>query len=237
MKNSTPVHLDFETLSDLIDGELATGEAEARRHLTECRECAEAFDALAQAVSLTGALQAEARPDRDLWAGIEARIVPEADKVIPIGTARGEVPPAAPVRRTVAIPLPLAWAAGLALAFFSGTTAWLAIESPTLTSDEAFLAGTSSPGVSFAGADAETDGYALAIDDLEQVLDLARRQLEPETVQTLEASLAEIEAALQEAEAALMSDPGNEVIYRLIAAHERTRYRLLSQAASLLPRG
>lgn len=236
MMSRHTMHLDFDSLSDLIDGELGSAEAEAnaRAHLVTCPECAQAFDALTDVVATVGSLQVEARPARDLWSGIEARIAPDAGKVIPMP---GQPSADGVGRRTVAIPVHLAWAAGIALALLSGTTAWLAIEGPGSFDNGPLLVGNEADGgISFASAGSTEDGYDLAIEDLEQVLTLARQQLEPETVSTLEASLAEIGEALREAEEALLSDPGNAVIYRLIAAHERTRYRLLSRTASLLPR-
>jgi predicted anti-sigma-YlaC factor YlaD len=76
---------------------------------------------------------------------------------------------------------------------------------------------------------ARTDADA-TIESLEQIVASARHHLDPETLRTLEESLASIDAALDRAERALAADPDNEIYRRLLEESRERRRGVLRQA-------
>jgi len=76
--------------------------------------------------------------------------------------------------------------------------------------------------------------YEAAASELERILDQGRGLLDPETVATLERSLATIDQAIAEVEEALDADPSSELLARLLVNHQGTRLRVLRQAATLV---
>ena len=70
-----------DRLSEYLDGELTPAErADVDRHLTQCAECRSTLEDLRGVVS-EAALLRDARPARDLWSGIAARIAPDGRQI------------------------------------------------------------------------------------------------------------------------------------------------------------
>lgn len=250
-------HVDAGRLHDYLDGELSAAERErVEDHARACAACAARLADLAELRTALDTLPGEARPARDLWGDIRRRITADAD-VVPLPVERvaeareaeatgPERPGAVPQgwRRTVTIPLPVAWAAGLALALLTGGTLWNAAGSGSGADGlEAPVASLPVPDEAPLEASLETrrmaadGGYGPAIVDLEELLEAGRDRLSPATLRTLEESLATVEQAIAEAEAALEADPGSDLLQAMLRSHRRNKYRVLSHAASqLLPR-
>ena len=254
-------HIRTDDIHDWLDGLLP---AEARRrlddHVATCSACADEVARWTAVVAPMRALPQEARPERDLWPGIEARLAErgsaagrsdaatttrdargprrteEAD-VLPLPVGRRAERPARP-RGRVTLTFPQLWAAGVALALASGSLVWVALGGPR--SDARTALGT--PDAVPAPAEvrpvrAAVAEYDRAVDELTTLLDAGRELLAPETVAAIERSLASIDAAIGEAERALAADPASPVLNRLLLNHQQTKLRILRQATSgLLPR-
>lgn len=258
-------HLDEARIHDLVDGELdRLEERAARAHVESCDACAERVRRIETLVDAVRTLPAEAAPSRDLWPDIESRIRGEA-AVIPFpssgdgeasGPSGGGSSASAPAGRSgggearradarrVSVSIPLLWAAGIAVSLLSGSAVWLALTA----GDARVVAGPEAPGPSVevarvgapdmapiartrpAGA-----AYEEATAELEAILEAGRDLLDDETLRTVEESLATIDRAIAEAEAALARDPASELLNRLILQHQRTRLRILRQAANGIP--
>ena len=74
--------------------------------------------------------------------------------------------------------------------------------------------------------------YEQAIATLESILEQGRAQLDPQTVATIQASLATINRAIGEARQALMDDPDNHVLNRLLIKNQQAKLRVLRQASA-----
>jgi CHASE3 domain sensor protein len=82
----------------------------------------------------------------------------------------------------------------------------------------------------FVQAEAE---YQRAIDELRLAVDTQKSQLNPETVRTVEHSLAVVDSAIREARAALLADPNNQMLVDLISASYQRKLELLRRTSEL----
>ena len=164
----------------------------------------------------------DARPGRDLWTGIEARIAPRVA-----------------TRRSVTFTLPqLALAATLLIAV-SGGVSWLALQprSPAGAPPEAPIQAVAEPAAAIrtdveraSFADAQ---YDAAVADLERILREQSERLDPQTVMVIERSLQAIDEAIQQSRAALDADPANTYLNSHLADARRRKLDLLRRAAGL----
>lgn len=217
-------HILDDRLHDLIDGLLPDEEArEVRGHLECCGECREQHEMLALLVSDLGDLPREAVPARDLWDGIHSRIDGKDADVI-------EFPGAdtAP-RGRVSMSWTQLAAAAVVLAFVSGGTVWMAIGTPATGGPIA------SPSVGPAAVvQTATTRYDEAIIELEQLVEAGKSVLAPETLRTLEESLAIIETAIADARDALAEDPNSQLANRILANNQQAKLRVLQRAAAAI---
>jgi anti-sigma factor RsiW len=189
-----------ERLSAYLDGELAGEELrEIEAHVVACAECRAALDDLKRLTRRAASLD-DRPPERDLWAGIAARL------------AAGSVPgvlPLHPHRRRVAFSLPQLAAAGIGLVLLSSSAAVLLTRGGR-TPPASLEAGTpmSAATAGFASAKGIAS-YDAAIRDLQATLAARRSSLDTATVRAVEQSLAVIDRAIRQAEAALAQDPNN----------------------------
>ena len=225
-------HADFDTLQDLREGLLSPEESEeVRAHLEECATCREEMEALATLMNGLGELPREAQPSRDLWPQIEWRMAGEGESI-----RRGERSGPSGIKRRRQVTLQ-AWqllAASITLALVSGGVVWAALSGGP--GDPDFVASASaSADVSSAqpvGWEAALDEYDGAVADLEEVLDLGKEVLDPETIRILEETLQAIDGAINEARAALAQDPASKVLVRLLTENLRRKVELLTRAAT-----
>jgi anti-sigma factor RsiW len=218
-------HLEWtERLSDYLADELGEAErAEVEAHLAGCGSCRDVLAELADVVARAGALP-ELEPPRDLWAGISSAIGgpvralarPGDRSVLELPAARTAARPAArgggapggvAVRRAR-----LAVAAAGLVAVSVGATWWVA----DARAGAAGVDQVASPGaapvtgsVRPAAEGMPPADLASELAALEEVLDVARGALDPNTVRVLERNLGVIERAIADSRLALEVDPGN----------------------------
>ena len=78
--------------------------------------------------------------------------------------------------------------------------------------------------------------YTQTIDELRLAVDAQRAHLNPETVRTVDRSLAVVDSAIAEARAALLADPGNRTLVDLLSASYQRKLDLLRRTSELSSR-
>ena len=242
-------HIDNTRLNDYIEGLLTEDVArQVDAHLAACEECSGRLEALTLLLSEFAGLPDAAAPARDLWSGVRAGIASRsghgagesrdtvADESVAVPIWRG---PSTGTRRFSFSAAQLL-AASVVWTLLSGGTVWMAVgggpEQATRTAidvtqvSEARRSG-SIPSV----MQVATSEYEQAIASLESVLEQGRDQLDPQTVETIEASLATIDRAIEEAHGALAEDPNNHALNRLLIKHQQSKLRVLRQASAAVP--
>jgi len=238
-------HLSTEQLHDLLDGQLPPDEgARLRAHLAGCPACLESYEALRGLVGELAGLPRDARAPGGLWAGIEARIAtregasgagtqmssgPEGTTVLSLGEARGR-------RRRFAFTMPQLAAAALVVALVSGGGMWMALSrpagsgaGPVATAQRVDRFGSAARMA--ASGDA---AYDQALLQLQTLVDQGRSVLAPETVKTLDRSLRTIDDAIAQIREALAKDPSSQLLNRMLINQQRTKLRVLKQAATAM---
>jgi hypothetical protein len=223
-------------MHDLVDGLLSAAEVEAAQaHVAECSGCREEYARLSEVVATLRSLPRSAEAPAGLWTGIEGRMG-EADpgQVAPSEAPVAKVVPLHGAHRTegrLSFSVPQLAAAAVVISVLSAGTVWMALSG-----------GSSLPAsVSVAGPDQESAARAVSLDpqrydepiaELEQILDRGRALLSRETLLTLETSLRTIDEAIAEVRTALERDPASELLTRMLVNHQRTKLRVLRQAAT-----
>lgn len=188
-----------EQLSAYLDGELG-GEAlvAVEAHLATCAVCQAALDDLQRITRRARSLD-DRPPERDLWAGIAARLA---------GGAEPQVMPLSLRRRRFAFSFPQLAAAGIALIALSAGTALVVTRSVRTGPATVVVDNPSGPIAGLASAKG-VQSYDAAIHDLEATLAARRSRLDTATVRAVEQSLAIIDRAIRQAEGALEQDPNS----------------------------
>jgi anti-sigma factor RsiW len=220
-------------LSEYLDGELSPPERGAvEAHLTQCAECRSTLEDLRAVVS-EAALLRDARPARDLWSGIAARIAPD-------GRPRARV---SPFRRAItsrlSFTLPQLAAAGITLMVLSGGLVWMARSGDPRADFQPINAQSASHPVTpkIAPVNLADPHYDEAIADLERTLEDGRTKLDPETVRVLEENLGAIDRAIDQCRRALATDPANVYLNTHLAAARQRKLALLRRATTLATLG
>jgi len=78
--------------------------------------------------------------------------------------------------------------------------------------------------------------YSRAIGELLQAVDAQRSRLSPETIRTVDHSLAVIDSAIAEARNALVADPNNATLVDLLSASYQRKLDLLRRTSELSSR-
>jgi tetratricopeptide (TPR) repeat protein len=218
-----------DRLSEYLDGELTPAErADVDAHLTQCAECRSTLEDLRGVVS-EAALLRDARPARDLWSAIAARIAPD-------GRPRAQV---SPFRRAItsrlSFTLPQLAAAGVALMVLSGGLVWMARSGDPRADFDPLSAqsGSPSPAPIVAPVNLADQHYDEAIADLERTLEAGRTKLDPETVRVLEENLGAIDRAIDQCRRALANDPANVYLNTHLANARQRKIALLRRATML----
>ena len=179
-------------------------------------------DILAQAI----AQWRDEMPQRDLWAGVEARLEPRKSS------------------RSFTFTLSqLAVAASLLIAVASGVTYLASNRSVIVTTGgerqeviQAYTVDTSVGGQVVPANFADVQ-FNAAVEDLERILREERGRLDPRTVLILERNLKAIDAAINEARVALEQDPANPFLNSHLADARRRKLDLLRHATELASGG
>ena len=211
-------HVEWaDRFSEYLAGELAEPvRAQLEAHLAGCGACRDVLAELRDVVARAGELT-DLEPPRDLWPGIAstiggpARALPRAGDphVLVLPSARAAGLSSAPVRPPRVRRAPMA-AAAAALVAVSVTTTWWVASARTGADgllETNGVAGT--PAVRSAATGSPPADLASELATLEEVLEVARGTLDPNTVRVLERNLGVIEQAIADSRQALELDPGN----------------------------
>jgi hypothetical protein len=169
-------------------------------------------------------------PAKDLWSGVAQRIGAQGSReagVVALDQERARR------RRFITLSVPQLAAAAVALIVISAATTLLLQQRPAqvgLPLADAITEAATAEAVLVGFDIAE---YDTAVADLEQLLREAREQLDPETVRTLEQSLATIDRAISEAQRALQEDPANRYLSSHLAATMKRKIQLLQRARTI----
>jgi hypothetical protein len=210
-------------LSEYIDGELNARERdELEQHLATCGHCYATLADLRDVVAHAKAL-VDREPDKDLWAGIRAGMIPA---VRPSGR-----PAVRSSARRFSFSVPQLLAASIALVLISGSSAWLAMRSEPAPADvvtpRPLTPGTDIP-VSW------TSRTDLAVADLQDALTRNESRLDTATVRVVREALTTIDRAIADARVALEKDPGNTYLNLHLADTMRRKLELLRRVNSLV---
>jgi Putative zinc-finger len=235
-----PEHPDFASLNDYVDGTLdGASMSSIDKHLSGCAECSAELASLRALVAATGALPKSVLPDDDLWADLKAAIDDRKAVVLPA------ISPDVPARATGSRwqrPAWLAAAAVVLVALSSATTAIVLRSSPeTMVAQNRPDSGTTRLGLgappvlpaSFRAAEGQ---YMQTIQELRDAVDAQRAYLNPETVRTVDHSLAVVDSAIAEAREALLADPNNRTLVDLLSASYQRKLDLLRRTSELSSR-
>jgi anti-sigma factor RsiW len=213
-----------ERLSAYIDGELTADErTSVEQHLETCADCQGVLADLRGIVVRARSLE-DRPPENDLWTGIEARLE-ERPVVVPLETHRA--------RRRLSFTLPQMAAAAVALIVLSVSATWWARSGAERGTD-------AGPPVAAVQPDAATPtqlaslDYDTAVADFEKLLAMYRDRLDPQTVATVEASLAVIDEAIDEIVKALDADPESTQLYNYLTSARQRKLDVMRQATSII---
>ena len=235
-----PEHPDFASLNDYVDGALdRSAMSYIDKHLSDCVECSAELASLRALVAATGALPKSVLPDDDLWADLKASIDDRKGIVLP--TTSPDVPAHAKRSRWQR-PAWLAAAAVVLVALSSATTVIVLRSNPDTKvvqnqpDSGATRLGLGTPPVlppSFRAAEGQ---YMQTIQELRDAVDAQRAYLNPETVRTVDHSLAVVDSAIAEAREALLADPNNRTLVDLLSASYQRKLDLLRRTSELSSR-
>jgi putative zinc finger protein len=234
-------HVDFERLNAYVDGVLDEREAKAvEEHLAVCQTCALEHDQLKMVLRDVGTLSRSVLPPEDLW--------PELKKAL---NSRKEISltPKVGSRTAAAVPSWKAspWiprvrllAAGLVLVVLSSWVTATVLRSRDLATRDRVIPvpSPSSPRqtmllASFRETESE---YTRTIEELKLAVDTQRSTLSPETVRTIDHSLAVVDSAIAEARAALLADPNSQMLMDLLSSSYQRKLDLLRRSSELASR-
>jgi anti-sigma factor ChrR (cupin superfamily) len=238
-------HVAFETLNDYVDGRLdAETIALVDSHLVQCSECASELASLEDLLASTALLTRSVLPEDDLWTDLKATIDSRKDAVLPAPLQPLPVQAKAPGRSSSrwANRFWLAAAAVVLIVASSATTALVLRRGATRVAertqfDSSPLVREIGPSPMLPGSFRVAEGqYVSAIEELRVAVDAQRSQLNPETVRTVDRSLAVVDSAIAEAREALLADPNNRTLVDLLSTSYQRKLDLLRRASELTSR-
>ena len=234
-------HVTFDDLNDFVDRRLGESSEQAvREHLERCPRCSAEHLRLLDVLSAARNAPRSVLPSDDLWPSLKEQLATRKTLVLPTDSG-SEQPSVAghnrPTRRWTSGPY-LAAAAILLMVLSSGITA-LVLRGGAGTDRLAVDTAQATPGKSGApvvlpaGFQQTELEYKRTIRDLQSAVDAQRGRLSPETVQTVERSLAVVDSAIAEARGALLADPNNRVLVDLLSASYQRKLDLLRRTSEL----
>lgn len=216
-----PCSWTLDRLSDHLDGALDARDRDlVESHLGDCPECSAILDDLRE-IALAAARLPNREPITDLWGGIATRI----------GAA---APATGTMMRRFSLSVMQLVAAGIALILFTSAVVWLVRPNAAGDREVAAVAQPGTGGAFSYVARAVAPGSDAAIAELELLLEQARDQLDPATVQVLETNLAIIDRAIEDARRALAEDPANAYLSEHLAQQVRRKVNLLRHATDII---
>ena len=235
-----PEHPDFALLNDYVDGTLdRAAMSSIDKHLSGCPECSTELASLRALMAAAGALPRSVLPDDDLWADLKASIDNRKGVVLPT-TSTDALTRATGSRWQR--PAWLAAAAVVLVALSSATTVIVLRSSPVTTvgqnqpdsgTTRLELGVPPTLPASFRAAEGQ---YMQTIQELRDAVDAQRAHLNPETVRTVDRSLAVVDSAIAEAREALLADPNNRTLVDLLSASYQRKLDLLRRTSELSSR-
>ncbi len=227
-------HLSTEHMHDLLDGLVPPEEAERdEAHLEACTGCRAEHEALMAVVEGLHGLPSDARAPEGIWAAIEARIGAEGAEPARREASVLPFPGTAPGRRRLSFTMPQLAAAAVLVALVSAGTMWMALSRGAgAASSMAVTPATAEEGSAARMAASGEVAYDSALMELEDLVERHRDLMAPETREALDRSLATIDAAIAEIRGALEKDPNSELLARLLINQQRSKLRVLGQAAT-----
>lgn len=227
-------HPSFEDLNDSVDGRLEP-ETAARvaDHLAVCEACRSEHHRLVELLSVASGIQLSVDPGDGLWEDVKRDIERRKEVALPVAE---NAPNRRPSKRLVRVsPAFLAAAAVVLIVLSSGITTVVLRRTP-----EGFQAlRRSTDGQSMvlpASFRVAEDEYARTISELRIAVDAQRANLSPETIRTVDHSLAIIDSAIAEARTALIADPNNRTLVELLASSYQRKLDLLRRTSELSPK-
>ena len=225
-------HISNEKIHDLLDGLLSAAEEDRlRSHLDQCGACREEVARLNDVVMAVRSLPSTGQAPDGIWEGIQDRI----DGTQPgraEDTTTVAFPGAGVHRRRFHFTMPQLAAAAVLVSVLSAGSVWMAISGGGVTNATGTVAGDTPASAIQAVSVGNDAGYSEAVAELEALVEQGRGRLAPETMATLDRALRDIDEALTEVRQALETDPSSGVLGRMLVNHQRSRLRLLRQAAT-----
>lgn len=209
--NCQPVR---DRLSDFLDGELASRDHERlQSHLDACSACREEYESLRSLTLEAGQLEAEMRPSRDLWPGIQARISERVTRQTPWWL---QLAAAGIALAVVSVPLSVWWAGRHDNDISTPLQATAVVDESVATRAE--LARSE-------------DGVLLARTDLVAAIERHRDVVESDTLRIWEENMTILDQAIGELRAALDEDPQNLRLRMLLASRYQQERKLLQKVS------
>jgi hypothetical protein len=242
--NDRSEHIAFDLLNDYVDDRLDKATVgRVTEHVRGCAQCSDELADLRRLVSGVGSLPREVLPTEDLWTDLKASIDSRKHIVLPTGHQMPQPDQQAVFGAQSAwrTRLLLAIAAVVLVVVSSSITA-IVLRSGNVDmvdggSERRVLPQDISVAPVLPASFAVAEGkYVITIEELKSAFHVQRSSLNPETVRTVEHSLAVIDSAIAEARDALLADPGNRTLVDLLSASYQRKLDLLRRTSELTPR-
>ena len=225
-------HVSFETLNDYVDGVIdAATIVRVDKHLANCAGCSAELSSMKELIASTAALSRSVLPEDDMWTDLKASI--EQRKEVVLRSPSNAGPHASKSSRSAQ-----AWwhhrgllsaAAVLLVVASSATTVLVLRNAPVEQIPPAAVAPLGLPR-SFRVAEGQ---YVNAIEELRRAVDDQRSRLSPQTIRTVDHSLAVVDSAIAEARVALLADPNNRTLVELLSTSYQRKLDLLRRTSEL----
>jgi hypothetical protein len=239
--NNPREHVALDELNDFVDGLVDGAAADViREHIMTCESCGSEHQRLIALLANAAGLARSVQPVDDLWPALRAQLESRKSIVLPVAkTSTVGVPaPSRPASRGWRS-TPMLAAAAVVLVIASSAITALVLRDrqdaggQTRGAPQQPNSQLRDPVVLQARFQRTEMQYNRTIDELQVAVDAKRSRLSPETVQTVEHSLAVIDSAIVEARSALMADPNSQVLVDLLSANYQRKLDLLRRASEL----
>lgn len=235
-------HVTFEVLNDFVDGRLRPEHRNAvEHHLASCHHCGTEHDALQRVLAAAAAMPRDVLPDHDIWPELRSALA--ARKLASIQRHAPAVGMGASSSHEHRSMLRRRWwlaaAALVLIVLSSGITAAVlrykdgrASVADGRQKDAPDVSGARAVAVPASFRTTESE-YLRTFAELRETLDAQRHRLRPQTVATVERSLAVVDSAIAEGRAALLADPNNTALLDLLSSSYQHKLDLLRRASEL----